>query len=150
MVKIFGLKASEIALVRGAVQIMIFSMIVAVKAVSEDSTDAEQGNKKVKPVADRVTLIKRYLLVCVYGILVSTSSFSVTSALPLMPIGDLVVICFTSPIFSVFFDAVILKRKLTILSIVLCMFIGKFEIISRFQPLFWLQCLEIFLLFNLK
>ena len=137
---------------RGAVQIMIFSMIVAVKAVSEDSTDAEQGNKKVKPEADRdrVTLIKRYLLVCVYGVLVSTSSFSVTSALPLMPIGDLVVICFTSPIFSVFFDAVILKRKLTILSIVLCIFIGKFEIISRFQLLFLLQCSEIFLLFNLK
>jgi drug/metabolite transporter (DMT)-like permease len=50
-------------------------------------------------------------------------SFSCLAAIPLMPIGDLIVISFTSPVLSVFFDRIVLKRLLTFLSICLCLLI---------------------------
>ena len=120
LVKIFGLKASEISLMRGGLQTLIFTLIVAVNAVNEP----KDGNIRTKdPVC---SVIKSFCQVCVYGLLVAVSSFSVMSALPLMPIGDLVVICFTQPIFSVIFECIILNRKLTLLSVVLCIFIGLY------------------------
>jgi len=46
--------------------------------------------------------------------------FACLSAIPLMPIGDLIVICFTSPVFSVFLERIVVKRPLTLLAISLC------------------------------
>ena len=40
-----------------------------------------------------------------------------------MPIGDLIVICFTAPVFSVLLDRIVLKRSFTLLSICLCFLI---------------------------
>jgi drug/metabolite transporter (DMT)-like permease len=40
-----------------------------------------------------------------------------------MPIGDLIVVSFTSPVFSIFIDRLILKRPLTWLSFLLCFLI---------------------------
>ena len=45
-------------------------------------------------------------------------------AVPLMPIGDLIVISFSSPVFSVFLESLVLKRTMTVLSVVLCISIG--------------------------
>lgn len=50
-------------------------------------------------------------------------SFACLAAIQFMPIGDLIVISFTSPVFSVFLDRIILKRLLTFLSVGLCILI---------------------------
>ena len=54
----------------------------------------------------------------------STADFAVLAAIPLMPIGDLIVIAFTSPVFSVFLDRIVNQRSLTLLSISLCFLIA--------------------------
>ena len=64
-----------------------------------------------------------YAQLVAYGVAVSTMSFSCLAAIPLMPIGDIIVICFASPVFSVFLDRIVLKRLLTILSVSLCFLI---------------------------
>ena len=138
--KIFGLKASEISLLRGGLQTLIFTLIVAVNSVNEP----KHGTIKTKE--SLCSVMKTYCQVTVYGLLVAVSSFSVMSALPLMPIGDLVVICFTQPIFSVIFECLILNRKLTLLSVVLCIFIGIIECyyVDNYAH-YIVQCLEMFL-----
>ena len=50
-------------------------------------------------------------------------SFSFLLAIPYMPIGDLIVLSFMSPVFSVFLDRIVLKRPLTFLAVFLCMII---------------------------
>eukprot|EP00091_Calanus_sinicus_P004379 TRINITY_DN14652_c0_g1_i1.p1 TRINITY_DN14652_c0_g1~~TRINITY_DN14652_c0_g1_i1.p1 ORF type:complete len:265 (-),score=25.77 TRINITY_DN14652_c0_g1_i1:69-863(-) len=62
-------------------------------------------------------------LLALYGFCVSSASFSFLAAVPFMPIGDLIVASFTSPVFSVFIDRAILKRPLTWLSVLLCFLI---------------------------
>ena len=64
-----------------------------------------------------------YAQLVLYGVTVSTMSFACLAAIPLMPIGDIIVICFASPVFSVFLDRIVLKRLLTILSVSLCFLI---------------------------
>ena len=64
-----------------------------------------------------------YLQIVIYGFAVSTMSFTCLAAIPLMPIGDLIVICFASPVFSVFLDRLVIKRLLTFLSVSLCFLI---------------------------
>ena len=57
------------------------------------------------------------------------------AAIPLMPIGDLIVLCFTSPVFAVFFEFLILKRAIKVITLVLCSLIGEIlENISHTQP----------------
>ena len=65
-----------------------------------------------------------YALVCLYGFLTSSATFAVVTALPFMPIGDLIVICMSTPVFSVIFDALINKTQVTLLSVALCVLIG--------------------------
>ena len=64
-----------------------------------------------------------YAQIVVYGVTVSTMSFSCLAAIPVMPIGDIIVIVFAAPVFSVFLDRIVLKRLLTILSVSLCFLI---------------------------
>ena len=75
-----------------------------------------------------------YLLLGFYGLSVSTMSFACLAAIPLMPIGDLIVISFTSPVFSVFLDRIILKRIMTFLSIGLCFLIVLGDILVVQPP----------------
>ena len=69
--------------------------------------------------------VKEYCLICLHGFLTATITFGMVMAVPMMPIGDLIVISFTSPIFSVILDTIILKRPLTFLSVALCILIGE-------------------------
>ena len=101
IVKWTELKAPEIALVRGVVQMILFGGLVW------KSRKESQETKKEKLSLPTV------LLLALYGFCVSSSSFGFLAAVPLMPIGDLIVVSFTSPVFSVFIDRVILKRPLT-------------------------------------
>ena len=66
---------------------------------------------------------KKLITLTTYAFFVSTMSFSFLLAIPYMPIGDLIVLSFMSPVFSVFLDRVVLKRPLTFLAVFLCMII---------------------------
>jgi len=107
------LTAPEIALVKGGIQVIIFGIIVW---RSEGSTRKENEEPKKKKIF-------LYFLMCLYGFSVSTMSFACLAAIQFMPIGDLIVICFASPVFSVFLDRIVLKRALTFLSVFLCLLI---------------------------
>ena len=71
----------------------------------------------------RRSMIIGWSLAVFRGLLSSSMSFACIMAAPLMPIGDLIVLCFISPVFSVILEGLILKRPLTILSLSLCVFI---------------------------
>jgi len=111
-----GLAATEIALFRGVLQILVFGIILGrswrKKEGNTDLKDHEEGPRW-----------KRILLLTIYGFFVSTMSFSFLLAIPYMPIGDLIVLSFMSPVFSVFLDRIVLKRPLTFLAVFLCMII---------------------------
>jgi drug/metabolite transporter (DMT)-like permease len=74
----------------------------------------------------------KILILTTYGFFVSTMSFYFLLAIPYMPIGDLIVLSFKSPVFSVFLDRVVLKRPLTFLAVFLCMIIivGDFLVVK--------------------
>ena len=69
--------------------------------------------------------IKQWILVNLYGMFSSSMGYSAVLAVSMMPIGDLIVITYTAPVFSVILDALILKRPLTILTVILCISIGS-------------------------
>ena len=54
--------------------------------------------------------IKQWILVNLYGMFSSSMGYSAVLAVSMMPIGDLIVITYTAPVFSVILDALILKR----------------------------------------
>merc|ERR1711983_575833 len=51
-----------------------------------------------------------------------------------MPIGDLIVICFSSPVFSLILESLILKRPMTVLSVFLCISIVGGDILAVQPP----------------
>ena len=93
--------------------------------------------------------MREWLLVLLYGLLTSSASFSCVSAIPLMPFGDLIVVCMSTPVFSVILDKLVLKRPLTLLSVTLCVLIGDHQqlVLPHLRvvhlQLIW-QCSEIF------
>jgi len=107
------LTAPEIELVRGALQVIIFGIIVW-------KTEGVIRKRNEEPKNKRIVL---YFLIGLYGFSVSTMNFACLAAIQLMPIGDLIVICFASPVFSVFLDRIVLKRAFTLLSLSLCLLI---------------------------
>jgi len=106
------LAAPEVALVRGALQVLLFGVLVW--------RTRETGVEISETKNSRLGLCAWLVL---YGFTISTGSFACIAAIPYMPIGDLIVLCFTSPVFSVFLDRVVNKRLFTILSVSLCFFI---------------------------
>ena len=56
-----------------------------------------------------------------------------------MPIGDVIVICFTAPAFSVFLDRIVLHKPLSFLSIFLCLFIIVGDILVVQPPFLFYQ-----------
>ena len=55
----------------------------------------------------------------------SSVSLTCLAAIPLMPIGDLIVLFFTTPVFAVFFELLILRRPIKVLILALCCLIGE-------------------------
>ena len=69
---------------------------------------------------------RTWLLASLRGFLIASMCNSCEMAVSLMPIGDLVVIAFSSSIvFSLMLEWLILQRLLTILAAFLCILIGK-------------------------
>jgi hypothetical protein len=75
-----------------------------------------------------------YSMLGFYGFTISTASFACLAAIPLMLIGDLNVISFTSPVCTVFFDRIISKRLIIVFSICLSLFIVLWDIMVVQPP----------------
>ena len=134
VVKTVRLGAGEVSLVRGLLQILVFSLILLLtrhkearkrKYVYDEHEKLESGDmlltKKQNTLAGGW---RTWLLASLRGFLTASMSFCCVMAVPLMPIGDLVVIAFISPVFSLILEGLILKRPLTILAVILCILIG--------------------------
>jgi len=126
LVKWIHLGPGEISLVRGILQIIVFSSIIVRHKLTSGHLQVntkEDSSEENSLKEDSKNVLGTYLLLIAYGLLTSTSSFSVITAIPLLPIGDLIVLCFISPVFSIIWSSLIIKKPLTLLSIVLCTFI---------------------------
>ena len=86
----------------------------------------------MKEVKQRITA-RQWLMISLYGVLMSSVSLTCLAAIPLMPIGDLIVLCFTSPVFAVFFEFLILRRPIKVFTLALCALIG--EIFTKYSYL---------------
>ena len=119
------LGAGEVTLVEGALQILVFSVILLVARLRRQAED-EDGGCEAAPAAapDTKHRLRKWALVALRGFLIASMSYACILAVGLMPIGDLIVLAFLSPVFSVVMDAVFLKRRLTLLSVFLCVLIG--------------------------
>ena len=115
-VKWAGLGAGEVSLVRGGLQVLVFSSLLIINR-EKAGAGPENNEKWLK--------FKKYFLVGIHGFLNATIAFVMVLAVTLMPIGDLVVISFSSPVFSLILESLVLKRPMTVLSIVLCISIGN-------------------------
>ena len=112
-------------------QVLVFSAVFAVqrrrRKLDQEKVEDEVDSGLLAPPplapAHRAEL-RKWGLVSLRGLLTASMSFVCVVAVRLMPIGDLIVLAFTSPVFSVVMDAVFLQRRLTLLSVTLCLLIG--------------------------
>jgi len=105
LLKIFDIRATEVGSVRGFSQIIMFSLLYL--------REHRKTEEKTKMSCTSIV----HLLA--YGLLMSSCSFACLASISLMPIGDLIVLAFTSPAFTVFLAFLILKQELTLLKIFL-------------------------------
>ena len=112
LVKWAQLGPGEVSLVRGLIQILVFTTIIFIQRRKSTKNNTNPS-------------LKQWILISIYGFFSSTMAYSCIMAVSLMPISDLIVICYLAPVFSVVLDAFVLKRPLTIISILLCLTIGK-------------------------
>ena len=133
LVKTVELGAGEVSLVRGLLQMLVFSVIML---TTKNKETGMENSKNEKLESGDTLLRKKYetlvegrrtwLLASLRGFLIASMSFSCVMAVSLMPIGDLVVIAFSSSIvFSLMLECLILKRLLTVLATIICILIGK-------------------------
>ena len=132
VVKTVRLGAGEVSLVRGLLQILVFSIIMLLTRYKQrkhvyEHEKLETGDTLLRQKQDTTFVEgwRTWLLASLRGFLTASMSFCCVMAVPLMPIGDLVVIAFISPVFSLMLECLILKRPLTILAVILCILIGK-------------------------
>ena len=109
----------------------MFSALLAVQQSrmnqneDKDRDEVDSGLLAPPPLAPAHSAeLRKWGLVSLRGLLTASMSFVCVVAVRLMPIGDLIVLAFTSPVFSVVMDAVFLQRRLTLLSVTLCLLIG--------------------------
>ena len=112
-------------------QVLVFSALLAMQRrrmnenEDKDRDEVDSGLLAPPPLAPAHSAeLRKWGLVSLRGLLTASMSFVCVVAVRLMPIGDLIVLAFTSPVFSVVMDAVFLQRRLTLLSVTLCLLIG--------------------------
>ena len=123
-VKWTELGAGEVTLVEGGLQILVFSVILLVARLRRQAEDEDGGCEAPATATATTHRLRKWALVALRGFLIASMSYACILAVGLMPIGDLIVLAFLSPVFSVVMDAVFLKRRLTLLSVFLCVLIG--------------------------
>jgi len=141
IVKWSELSASEVSLVRGTLQILVFSIVLLRTRKNSDnknvSDEEEALSGKIRVIGQssvRENLLK-YFLVNIFGCLNTSIGFTMLAAVALMPISDLIVLCYTAPVFSVFMDTLVLKRPLKIITVSLCLILVIGEVLAV-QPEF--------------
>ena len=128
----FSLHATEVTLVRGVLQVMVFGVVLLLGNRKLGILKHTQGINFPKNISlstgetkpDSITVFQ-WLLISLYGLLMSAVGLTCLAAIPLMPIGDLIVLCFTSPVFAVIFEFLILRRPIKIITVTLCCLIGE-------------------------
>ena len=156
LVKTVELGAGEVSLLRGLLQMLVFSVMLTTK-----NKETGMENSKNEKLESGDTLLRKkyetlvegrrtWLLASLRGFLIASMSFSCVMAVSLMPIGDLVVIAFSSSIvFSLMLECLILKRPLTVLATILCILIGKGYRIDTEKKIFsHIQFLVMFLWYS--
>jgi len=113
LVKWTGLTASEVAMTRGTFQVVVFSSVLLYQR-------RKQTEKSNNPGSQKSGKLKLSGLLVSYAFLNASMSFACLAAIPLMPIGDIIVISFSAPVFSVFLQRLILKTPLSVLTVLLC------------------------------
>ena len=106
----FQLLSTEVTLVRGIVQVLGFGFVILIKK-----------RKEIRPPITP----RQWVLISLYGVLMSSVSLACLAAIPLMPIGDLIVLFFTTPVFAVFFELLILRRAIKVFTLALCCLMGE-------------------------
>ena len=127
-------------LVEGALQILVFSVILLVARLRRQAEDEDGGCEAAAPATKH--RLRKWALVALRGFLIASMSYACILAVGLMPIGDLIVLAFLSPVFSVVMDAVFLKRRLTLLSVFLCVLIGTQLGLSIYTLLYNSRCTQ--------
>merc|ERR1719167_124367 len=84
LVKWQKLQAPEVALLRGVIQVMIFGTVLFCRSWKE----SQENKGKFTPSA--------VFYLVLYGFSISSISFTFLAAIPYMPLGDLIVLGFTS------------------------------------------------------
>jgi len=125
------LKSSEVAMVRGAIQVLLFSLVLLHKKSKKTKAEDEEKLKQDENTTSTLNLI---VLLISYGAMMATMSFACLSAIPFMPVGDLIVICFASPAVSVFLERLLLKTPFTIIGIFLSLTIVAGDVLVVQPP----------------
>lgn len=130
LVSWFKLHATEVALVRGILQVPIFGFVLLFKKRKRSDEGLFQKEHFLfsfyseKETGGRISLYQ-WSMISLYGLLMSSVTLGCLAAIPLMPIGDLIVLAFTSPVFALIFETIILRRPLKVLAVLLCFLIGR-------------------------
>ena len=119
IVKFGELTAGEVSLVRGALQVLIFSILMKLSKPQED----KEKEKEDKVIPVRNTL-KKIFLALFNGLMCSSMTFVFLFALTLMPLSDLIVISFSSSVFTCLLEPLILKKPFSVLAVFLSLAIG--------------------------
>ena len=117
IVKFGELSAGEVSLVRGALQVLIFSILMKLSKPQED----KEKEDKVIPVRNT---LKKIFLALFNGLMCSSMTFVFLFALTLMPLSDLIVISFSSSVFTCLLEPLILKKPFSFLAVFLSLAIG--------------------------
>ena len=83
------LKAPEVMLVRGGLQLLVFGFVNFYNKKEKNNIITKHGNR-----------LRLFILLSILGFSTATAIWAVLSAIPLMPVGDVIVICYTAPVFS--------------------------------------------------
>merc|ERR1740128_1377033 len=118
-------------MVRGAIQVLLFSLVLLHKKSKKTKAEDEEKLKQDESTTSTLNLI---VLLISYGAMMATMSFACLSAIPFMPVGDLIVICFASPAVSVFLERLLLKTPFTIIGIFLSLTIVAGDVLVVQPP----------------
>ena len=119
LVQLSELSAGEISLVRGALQVLVFSVLLKLSKSNKVMSD--------KKIPARNTL-KKIFLVIFNGLMCSSMTFVFLFALTLMPISDLTVVSFSTAVFTCLLEPLILKKPFSVIAVFLSFIIGKYSV----------------------
>ena len=102
----FSLHATEVALVRGVMQVIVFGVVIMFGKRKQGKLDDTEGNNYIEmfpqnrvihsfngyiskyfKIFPRDITVRQWLQICLFGLLMSGAALTCLAAIPLMPIG---------------------------------------------------------------